>query len=145
MIQFVLFSTGHVSYKIPHVFFPSINEPRDTVGSASILWAAHQFFHQFFFLIILFYFNSLLSPALFFTIITADFPFRFKRCSSTEKFPGRLLSSKRHINQDRTDVRLVFTALWAILYRVTHNDRVIVLPKITTPLFYHSCNWWLQN
>ena len=119
MIQFVLFSTGHVSYKIPHVFFPSINEPRDIVGSASILWAAHQYCGQrinfsinfFFFLIILFYFNFLLSPALFFTIITADFPFRFKRCSSTEKFPGRLLSSKRHINQDRTDVRLVFTAL----------------------------------
>ena len=116
-----------------------------------ILWAAHQYcgqrinFSINFFLIILFYFNFLLSPALFFTIITADFPFRFKRCSSTEKFPGRLLSSKRHINQDRTDVRLVFTALWAILYRVTHNDRVIVLPKITTPLFYHSYNWWLQN
>ena len=52
LLQFVLFFTGNVSYKIPHGFFPSINEPRDTVGSASIFPL---------FLIILFYFKFLLS------------------------------------------------------------------------------------
>ena len=71
LLQFVLFFTGNVSYKIPHGFFPSINEPRDTVGSVSIF----PFFNYF----ILFY------------------VFAF---STTEKLPGRLLSSKSENSTD---------------------------------------------
>ena len=45
----------------------------------------------------------MLSPALFFIIITADFLFLLPGALARKKLPGRLLSSKRHINQDRSD------------------------------------------
>ena len=62
------FSAGHVSYKIPYSFLPSVNEPRD------ILWAAHTFF-LFFQIFYLFFFFFGFLRLFFFSIISVDFLF----------------------------------------------------------------------
>ena len=63
------------------------------------------------FIIILLYLNFLLSPALFFVIITVDFLFLLTGASSTTEKVPRSTSFINATNKPRQMGRLVFTAL----------------------------------
>ena len=92
LLQFVLFFTGNVSYKIPLGFFPSINEPRDTVGSASIFPLFKLFYSILSFCFLRLSFLLLLQQIFLFVLTGAS--------STTEKLPCRLLSSKPENSTD---------------------------------------------
>ena len=63
------------------------------------------------FIIILLYFNFLLSPALFFVIVTVDFLFLLTGASSTTEKVPRSTSFIKATNKPRQIGRLVFIAL----------------------------------
>ena len=71
---------------------------------------------------ILFYFIFLLSPALFFSIITVDFLFLLNGALPQKKHLGRLLLSKRQINHDRSDG-------WCLLHHELFHSELLTMTE----------------